>query len=130
MTKVLVVDDEPQILRALRLNLGVRSYQVVGATTGETALALAAIERPDMILLDLGLPDMDGMSILKALRAYSDVAVIVLTARDDVRSRVEALQAGADEYITKPFDMADLVERIGAVLRSRSVTDPADDGRE
>jgi two-component system KDP operon response regulator KdpE len=122
MTKVLVVDDEPQIRRALILNLGVREYDVFEASTGKEALAVVAAEHPDMVLLDLGLPDMDGMMVLKALRATTNLPVIVLTVRDDERSRAEALEGGADDYVTKPFDMADLVERIRAVLRRSAGT--------
>jgi two-component system, OmpR family, KDP operon response regulator KdpE len=116
MTKVLVVDDEPQIRRALSLNLGARAYEVYEATTGDAALAAVAAEHPDVVLLDLGLPGMDGMRVLEALRGWTDVAVIVLTVRDDERSKVEAFEAGADDYVTKPFGMAELVERIRAVL--------------
>jgi two-component system KDP operon response regulator KdpE len=116
MTKVLVVDDEPQIRRALSLNLGVRAYEVLEARTGADALAIVSTEHPDLVLLDLGLPDMDGMRVLESLRECTNVAVIVLTARDDERSRVEALEAGADDYVTKPFGMADLIERVRAVL--------------
>ena len=116
MTKVLVVDDEPQIRRALSLNLGARAFEVVEASTGQSAIAMVADEHPDVVLLDLGLPDMDGTEVLETLRISSDVAVIVLTVRDDERSRIEAFAAGATDYVTKPFDMADLVERIGAVL--------------
>jgi two-component system KDP operon response regulator KdpE len=114
--KVLVVDDEPQIRRALSLNLGVRAYEVLEARTGADALAIVSTEHPDLVLLDLGLPDMDGMRVLESLRKCRNVAVIVLTARDDERSRVDALEAGADDYITKPFGMADLVGRVRAVL--------------
>jgi two-component system, OmpR family, KDP operon response regulator KdpE len=117
MTTVLIVDDEPQIRRALSLNLGARAYEVCEATTGEEALAVVAAEDPDMVLLDLGLPGMDGMTVLRTLRERNDVAVIVLTVRDDERSRTAALEAGADDYVTKPFDMTDLVERIDAALR-------------
>lgn len=117
MTTVLIVDDEPQIRRALSLNLGARAYEVREATTGEDALAVVAAEGPDMVLLDLGLPGMDGMTVLRRLRERTDVAVIVLTVRDDERSRTAALEAGADDYVTKPFEMTDLVERIDAALR-------------
>jgi two-component system KDP operon response regulator KdpE len=119
MNKVLIVDDEPQIRRALSLNslnLGVRKYDVLEAATGTDALAIAAAEHPDVVLLDLGLPDMDGRMVLEVLRRRSSVAVIVLTVRDDERSRIDALEAGADDYVTKPFDMAELVERIRVIL--------------
>ncbi len=117
MIKVLVVDDEPQIRRALSLNLGARGYEVFEATTGEAALTVVAAEHPDMVLLDLGLPGMDGIMVLEALRGWTKVPIIVLTVRDDERSKVEALEAGADDYITKPFGMAELVARIRSVLR-------------
>lgn len=117
MTTVLVVDDEPHIRRALRLNLGVRGFEVIEATTGADALATAAAQHPDVVLLDLGLPDVDGMVVLETLRRTTTAAVIVLTVRDDERSKREALDAGADDYITKPFDMADLIGRIGVALR-------------
>jgi two-component system, OmpR family, KDP operon response regulator KdpE len=114
--KVLVVDDEPQIRRALSLNLVARSYEVVEATNGKAALALVRTEHPDVILLDLGLPDMDGTAVLKSIREWTDVAVIVLTVRDDERSKAGAFAAGADDYVTKPFDMTELADRIAAVL--------------
>jgi two-component system KDP operon response regulator KdpE len=117
MRKVLVVDDESQIRRALSLNLGARGYEVVEATTGKAALVAVRAETPDVLLLDLGLPDVDGLAFLGQLREWSDVAVIVLTARDDERSKLEAFELGADDYVTKPFDMADLVERIAVVVR-------------
>jgi two-component system, OmpR family, KDP operon response regulator KdpE len=120
MTTVLVVDDEPQIRRALNLNLHARSYEVLEAATGQTALDLVESERPDVVLLDLGLPDIDGMVVLETLREWTDVAVIVLTVRDDEPSKVKAMDLGADDYVTKPFDMADLVERMSAALGRRT----------
>ncbi|MEO6123595.1 MAG: response regulator transcription factor [Ilumatobacteraceae bacterium] len=117
MIKVLVVDDEPQIRRALSLNLGARGYEVFVATSGEAALNVVAGGHPDMVLLDLGLPGMDGIMVLEALRGWTRVPIIVLTVRDDERSKVQALEAGADDYITKPFGMAELIARIRAVLR-------------
>ena len=117
MTRVLVVDDEPQIRRALSLNLGARGYEVLEASTGEQALEVVASERPDLVLLDLGLPNMDGIDVLAALRGWTNVATIVLTVRDDERSKVHALEAGADDYVTKPFGMAELIARLRAVLR-------------
>jgi two-component system KDP operon response regulator KdpE len=115
--KVLVVDDEPQIRRALSLNLAARGYEIVEATSGEAALTAVAEEHPDIVLLDLGLPGMDGLLVLEALRGWTEVPVIVLTVRDEERSKVRALEAGADDYVTKPFGMAELVARIRAVLR-------------
>jgi two-component system, OmpR family, KDP operon response regulator KdpE len=120
MTTVLVVDDESQIRRALNLNLGARGYEVLEAATGQTALELVESKHPDVVLLDLGLPDIDGMVVLEALRSWADVAVIVLTVRDDEPSKVKALDMGADDYVTKPFDMADLVERMSAAMGRRA----------
>ena len=117
MIRILVVDDEPQIRRALSLNLGARGYEVFEAATGEAALTIIAGEHPDMVLLDLGLPGMDGIMVLEAVRGWTKVPIIVLTVRDDERSKVEALEAGADDYVTKPFGMAELIARIRAVLR-------------
>lgn len=115
--KILVVDDEPQIRRALSLNLGARGHEVYEAATGEQALTVAASEHPDVVLLDLGLPGMDGMMVIEALRGWTNVPIIVLTARDEERSKVHALDAGADDYVTKPFGMAELLARIRAVGR-------------
>jgi two-component system KDP operon response regulator KdpE len=127
MNTVLVVDDEPQIRRALSLNLGARAYEVLEATTGEAAVALVRSRHPDVVLLDLGLPDMDGIEVLESIRPWSQVSVIVLTVRDDERSKAEAFAAGADDYITKPFDMAELADRIAGVLRRNAgaAGDPA-----
>ena len=116
MKTVLVVDDEPQIRRALSLNLGARATSVLEAASGSKAVAVVMDEHPDVVLLDLGLPDVDGMIVLAEIRATTDVPVIVLTVRDDECSKVVALAAGADDYITKPFDTTDLVERIVVVL--------------
>jgi len=115
--RALVVDDEPQIRRALMLNLRVRGYDVDEAETGEQALELIAERPPDIVLLDLGLPGRDGISTLQLLRRWSNVPVIVLTARDDDATKVRALDAGADGYITKPFGMAELLSRLAATLR-------------
>ena len=117
LTRVLVVDDEPQIRRALSLNLGARGYEVFEAESGERAMAIAADEHPDVVLLDLGLGGMDGTMVIDALRGWSHVPIIVLTARDDERSKVLALDAGADDYVTKPFGMAELLARMRAALR-------------
>ena len=117
MSKVLVVDDEPQIRRALALNLGARNYTVLNVATGEAAMQAVATEHPDLVLLDLGLPGLNGLGVIHALRGWTTVPIIVLTARDDERSKVEALDAGADDYVTKPFGMAELLARINAALR-------------
>jgi len=117
MTSVLVVDDERQIRRALSLNFSARGYTVTEAGSGEAALSQIADDRPDIVLLDLGLPGMNGIAVIEALRGWTSVPIIVLTARDDERSKVLALEAGADDYVTKPFGMAELVARVRAALR-------------
>lgn len=122
MNRILVVDDEPQIRRALSLHLGARGYEVFEADTGERAIQVAASEHPDVVLLDLGLPGMDGVLVIEALRGWTNMPIIVLTVRDEERSKVRALDAGADDYVTKPFGMAELLARVRAVLR-RSPTD-------
>ncbi|MEU6581256.1 response regulator [Nocardia sp. NPDC046763] len=126
-TKVLVVDDEPQILRALRINLSVRGYEVTTASNGAAALRAAAEKHPDVIILDLGLPDMDGIEVLAGLRGWSTAPVIVLSARTDSSDKVEALDAGADDYVTKPFGMDELLARLrAAVRRSANIADTAE----
>ncbi len=117
MIRALVVDDEPQIRRALALNLAARGYEVFQAATGEQALDAVARDRPGIVLLDLGLPGMDGIQVIEALRGWTTVPIIVLTVREDERSKVAALDAGADDYVTKPFGMAELLARLRAVLR-------------
>nr|WP_040860016.1 response regulator [Nocardia niigatensis] len=125
--KVLVVDDEPQILRALRINLSVRGYDVTTASHGAAALRAAAEKHPDVIILDLGLPDMDGIEVLAGLRGWSTAPVIVLSARTDSSDKVEALDAGADDYVTKPFGMDELLARLrAAVRRSAKTADTAE----
>jgi len=119
VSKILIVDDEAQLRRALTLNLAARGFATVEATSGEAAITAVAAERPDLVLLDLGLPGADGVVVLESMRGWTDVPVIVLTARDEERSKVRAFEAGADDYVTKPFGMAELVARIGAVLRRR-----------
>jgi len=127
-TKVLVVDDEPQILRALRINLTVRGYEVTTASTGAGALRAAADRHPDVVVLDLGLPDMDGIEVLAGLRGWASAPVIVLSARTDSADKVDALDAGADDYITKPFGMDEFLARLrAAVRRSASSADDADE---
>ncbi|GAB4584378.1 response regulator [Nocardia sp. NPDC127526] len=121
-TKVLVVDDEPQILRALRINLSVRGYEVTTASTGAAALRAAAEKHPEVVILDLGLPDMDGIEVLAGLRGWSTAPVIVLSARTDSSDKVEALDAGADDYITKPFGMDELLARLRAAVRRSAAT--------
>ena len=117
MTRVLVVDDEPQILRALRINLRVRHYEVSVAANGEQALAEAARRPPDVVILDLGLPDLDGVQVIQGLRGWTSAPIIVLSGRADSTDKVAALDAGADDYVTKPFGMEELLARIRAVGR-------------
>jgi two-component system, OmpR family, KDP operon response regulator KdpE len=120
MTRVLVVDDEQQIRRALLLNLRARGYEVIEAATGESGVQLAASEHPDLVLLDLGLPGMSGLDVIIALRGWTQVPIIVLTVREDERAKVTALDSGADDYITKPFGMDELLARLRAALRRSS----------
>ena len=117
MTRVLVVDDEPQILRALRINLRARRYEVTTAANGAQALAEAAAHPPDLVILDLGLPDMDGVDVIGGLRGWTAVPIIVLSGRADSNDKVEALDAGADDYVTKPFGMDELLARMRAAVR-------------
>ena len=117
MSRVLVVDDEPQLRRALDINLRIRGYQVDLAEDGQQALRLAAMHRPDLVILDLGLPDIDGIEVLHGLRGWTEVPVIVLTVRDGENEKVLALDAGADDYVTKPFGLDELLARVRASLR-------------
>ena len=117
MTRILVVDDEPQILRALRINLRARQYDVDTAADGATALKAAAHHPPDLVVLDLGLPDMEGVDVIRGLRGWTGTPIIVLSGRVDSRDKVEALDAGADDYVTKPFGIDELLARIRAVTR-------------
>ena len=127
MTKVLVIDDEPQILRALRINLTVRGYEVSTAATGAGALRAAAEQRPDVVVLDLGLPDMSGIDVLAGLRGWMTAPVIVLSARTDSSDKVEALDSGADDYVTKPFGMDELLARLRAAVRRGAVSADAEE---
>jgi two-component system KDP operon response regulator KdpE len=117
MTRVLVVDDEPQLLRALSINLRARRYEVDTATTGAEALRLAAACKPDLVILDLGLPDMDGTDVVAGLRGWTSVPILVLSGRTDSSDKVEALDAGADDYVTKPFGMDEILARLRAMAR-------------
>ena len=122
MTLVLAVDDEPQLLRALITNLRARGYEVDGATTGEIALEMAARHHPDVVVLDLGLPALSGIDVIHGLRGWTDVPIIVLSARDAERDKIAALDAGADDYVTKPFGMGELLARVRAALRRGAPT--------
>ncbi|MFL6118625.1 response regulator [Actinophytocola sp.] len=125
MTKVLVVDDEPQIVRALRINLTARGYDVSTAASGQEALRVAAAAKPDVVVLDLGLPDIDGTTVIEGLRGWTSVPIIVLSARADSGDKVSALDAGADDYVTKPFGMDELLARLRAAVRRASAAPSA-----
>jgi two-component system, OmpR family, KDP operon response regulator KdpE len=115
--RVLIVDDEPAMLRALRINLRVRKYDVTTAATGQEALAEARRRPPDAVILDLGLPDVDGIEVIRGLRGWSRAPVIVLSGRTGPGDKIAALDAGADDYVTKPFSMEELLARLRAALR-------------
>ena len=117
--RILVVDDEPQIGRMLKTQLAARNYDVSHVTTGQDGLIAVGAEPPDLILLDLGLPDMDGLEVCRRLREWSAVPVIFLTVKEDERTKVRALDAGGDDYVTKPFGIPELLARIRAVLRRK-----------
>ncbi|WP_305786945.1 response regulator [Symbioplanes lichenis] len=117
MTRVLVVDDEPQIVRALTINLRARRYDVDAAPDGASALRLAGDRHPDLVVLDLGLPDMAGTDVIRGLRGWTGVPIIVLSGRVESHDKVGALDAGADDYVTKPFSIDELLARIRAVTR-------------
>jgi len=119
---VLAVGDEPQLLRALSTNLRARGYEVDAATTGEIALEMAARRHPDVVVLDLGLPTLSGIDVIHGLRGWSQVPIIVLSARDAERDKIAALDAGADDYVTKPFGMGELLARVRAALRRGAPT--------
>ncbi len=123
MTRVLVVDDEPQLVRALAINLRARSYEVDAASDGRSALSLAASRHPDVVVLDLGLPDMDGIEVVRGLRGWTTVPILVLSARQGSAEKVEALDAGADDYVTKPFAMDELLARLRAAIRRATPID-------
>jgi two-component system KDP operon response regulator KdpE len=117
MTRVLVVEDDPQLVRALIINLQARHYGVDAAPDGASALRLAAARQPDVVMLDLGLPDMDGVEVIKGLRGWTRVPILVLSARQGSDEKVAALDAGADDYVTKPFSMDELLARLRAAVR-------------
>jgi two-component system KDP operon response regulator KdpE len=125
VNRVLVVDDDPQISRALRITLKAAGYDILTAPDGRTALRKAAEEHPDLVVLDLGLPDLDGTEVLAGLRPWFSGPVLVLSARGDSQDKVAALDAGADDYVSKPFDMGELLARLRALLR-RGVSEPED----
>ncbi len=120
-THVLVVEDEPAMLRALTLSLSARGYDVSTAEDGATGLSQAAELAPDVIVLDLGLPDLDGMNIIRAVRGYSRTPIVVLSGRSSSRDKVDALEAGADDYVTKPFNVNELVAQLRAATRRAGI---------
>jgi two-component system KDP operon response regulator KdpE len=124
VTKVVVIDDEAAICRALRINLTARAYDVTTASDGASGLATVARERPDVIIVDLGLPDMDGADVIRGIRGWSTAPIIVLSARENEVTKVAALDAGADDYVTKPFGMDELLARLRAAVRRAT---PAED---
>jgi two-component system KDP operon response regulator KdpE len=125
MTRVLIVDDDPALVRALAINLRARDYEVKTASSGTAALALAATYPPDVVILDLGLPDMDGSEVITGLVGWSSAPILVLSARDDQQVTVRALDAGAIDYVSKPFGMDELLARLRAALR-RGAADGTD----
>ena len=125
MTTILVVDDEPQIRRALRTSLEAHGYQVTTVGTGEEGVLGVAEVSPDLVLLDLGLPDIDGTEVVRRVRTFSEVPLIILSVRDGQRDKVAALDAGADDYVTKPFAMEELLARARATLRRRMPEEPS-----
>lgn len=124
MTKVLVVDDEPALVRTLSINLRARDFEVAHAFDGRTALQCILEDSPDVVVLDLGLPDMDGVDVIRRIRRTSELPIIVLSARHDSDDKVEALDEGADDYVTKPFGMDELLARVRAAIRRRTASAP------
>jgi len=125
--KILIADDDPQILRALRVTLGARGYSVVTATDGAEALAAAAHERPDLVMLDLGMPHLDGIEVIAGLRGWTQVPILVVSGRSGAADKVDALDAGADDYVTKPFSIDELLARIRALTRRLGPVDAGDE---
>jgi two-component system, OmpR family, KDP operon response regulator KdpE len=120
VTRVLVIDDEPSILRALRINLTARNYEVSTASDGASGLAAVSRDRPDVLILDLGLPDMDGTDVIHGVRGWTSTPIIVLSVWGQEHQKVAALDAGADDYVTKPFGMDELLARLRAAVRRAS----------
>jgi two-component system, OmpR family, KDP operon response regulator KdpE len=124
--RVLVVDDEPDVIESISLGFTLqwREMEVLGATTGEAALDAVEHEHPDVVLLDIGLPDMDGFEVVRQIRAFSDVPIVIVSARDDAMDKVKGLELGADDYVTKPFNHLELMARLRALLRRLSMPAP------
>lgn len=123
MAKILVIDDDPSLNRALRLGLQAGGHEVTTAATGEHGISQAALTSPDVVVLDMGLPDMDGIEVCRTIRGWSDVPIIVLSATGAENRKVSALDAGANDYVTKPFSMPELEARIRVVTRGRGLGD-------
>ncbi|MFH1805890.1 MAG: response regulator transcription factor [Pseudomonadota bacterium] len=121
--RVLIIDDEPQIRKFLRISLGAQGYDVIEAANGQSGIEKCALDSPDLVILDLGLPDMDGQEVLAKIREWSDVPVIVLSVRSNEEEKVTALDHGANDYVTKPFGIAELIARVRVVLRNRKSED-------
>ena len=121
--KILIADDDPQLVRALRITLGAHGYEVVAAPDGAAAIALAAQTHPDLVLLDLGMPRLDGVAVIEAMRGWTRVPIIVVSGRTGSADKVEALDAGADDYVTKPFQIDELLARLRALGRRAGSTD-------
>jgi two-component system KDP operon response regulator KdpE len=117
--KVLIIDDEPQIRKFLRISLGAQGYEVIEAENGKSGIEKCALETPHLVILDLGLPDLDGQEVLAKIREWSEVPIIVLSVRANEEEKVTALDRGANDYVTKPFGIAELIARVRAILRSR-----------
>jgi two-component system, OmpR family, KDP operon response regulator KdpE len=126
VSRILVVDDEPGLARALAINLRAHGYAVEAVGTGRDALGAAADEPPDLVVLDLGLPDLDGVDVVRGLRGWSTTPILILSARHGQQQKVAALDAGADDYVTKPFGMDELLARVRALMR-RAAVPPADE---
>ena len=125
--KILLADDDPQIVRALRITLAAHGHEVIPAVDGAAAIAAAASERPDIVMLDLGMPRLDGLEVIAALRGWTTVPILVVSGRTGAADKVEALDAGADDYVTKPFQMDELLARLRALTRRASPQQPGTD---
>jgi two-component system KDP operon response regulator KdpE len=123
--KILIADDDPQLVRAMRITLGAHGYDVVAASDGPEAIAVAAQAKPDVVLLDLGMPRLDGVEVIQAIRGWSDAPIVVVSGRTGSADKVDALDAGADDYVTKPFQIDELLARLRALARRRGAT-PSD----
>jgi len=126
--KILIIDDEIQIRRFLRIALEANTYAVLEASTGKEGIYKAATEHPDIVVLDLGLPDMDGLKVLESIREWSAVPIVILSVRDDEKGKIAALEAGADDYVTKPFSVGELIARVHVALRHSDA--PGEDVQE